>query len=197
MSSLCPESSLPQLISQEPASAVPDAKSLAERFARLENRFDSLERVVFATAKISAIDAERRVQQAEEQLRESRQLFLKGFIAEGRWRQDEFTANLLRRELDFLKTTSQQRKAVIELEVLQAEKDLRLAEDQLNYTQNLATRGFASMDQVRENERFVTDSKGRLELARDKLKAAEELEAVANDQAPGQPNKDSPQTLKK
>ena len=169
----------------------------ADRMSRLEGRMESLERVVFATAKISAIEAERRLKLAEEQLRESRQLFLKGFIAEGRWRQDEFSVDLLRRELDFLKTTSKQRKSVIEIEVLQAEKDLKLAEDQLNYTQNLATRGFASIDQVRENERFVSDSKSRLELAREKLKAAEELEAIANDTPPELPKKELPEASKK
>jgi hypothetical protein len=190
-----PPASLVQAKTQEPDTAA--TKSMADRFARLESRFESLERVVFATAKISAIEAERRLKQAEEQLRESRQLFLKGFIAEGRWRQDEFSVDLLRRELEFLKTTSKQRKSVIEIEVLQAEKDLQLAEEQLNYTQNLATRGFASVDQVRENERFVSDSKSRLDLARDKLKAAEELEAIANDKPPEPPSKELPPTPKK
>ncbi len=168
---------------QPDISPVPNAEiptnSWETRFQRLEARLDALERVVFATAKISVVEAERRLQDAEAQLRESRQLFLKGIIAEGRWRQDEFMVELLRRERDFLLDTTRQRKGLMEMELLQAENNLRIAEDQLNFLQNLANRGFATIDQIRETERYVADSKARLTLARERLQAAEELEAIS------------------
>jgi hypothetical protein len=166
--------------------------SVEERLTRLESRIDALERIVFATAKISAMEADRRVQEAEAQRRESRQLFLKGIIAEGRYRQDEFMVELLRRERDFLLDTARQRKNVMEMELLQAENNLRIAEDQLIFLQTLGNRGFSTIDQVRETERYVIESKARLALAKEKLQAAEELDAITNNRPPPPPHTNAP-----
>ncbi len=162
------------------ANATPVQVDLSARVEHLESRVALLEKILFATSTLSVFEAERRLKDAELQLKERRDLFLKGRLADSVWRQDQLQVDILKRELAIAHTAYAQKSNLMEIEVLQAKQNLANAESRLTRSQNLANRGYATLTQVQQDQRLVELQRLQLETAQLKLKAAEEMESLEN-----------------
>lgn len=151
---------------------------LAPRVEKLEKRVQLLEQIVFSSAKLSTMQAERQVDEATIRLNHSQALHARGMINDLELQQDRFRLKESRKALELSIAESRQNELVGELEVLDAEQRLRQVEQRLNYTETLASRGYASQYTVDSIKRLLDAAKQRLANAKTKLEAARQLEAI-------------------
>ncbi|MEZ6096905.1 MAG: hypothetical protein R3C03_22240 [Pirellulaceae bacterium] len=159
-----------------------ESTDLKQRVELLEKKLESLEQIVFATSQLTVYESERRLKDAEFQLRERRELFLKGMLDEYVYQQDQLRVEILKQELQIAHSARLQRSNVMQIECLQAKSQLLQAEDQLARSRQLAQRGYATIDQVHNDEQWVELAKRQLALAEKKLNAVKQL--ATEDQKP-------------
>ncbi len=174
-----------------------DNTDLMARVIHLETRIEALERIVFATSQLTVYESQRRLKEAEQMLRDRRELFLKGLLAESAWRQDQLQVEILKRELSMAQAASIQKENVFEIEVLQARQRLSDAKLQFERSQTLVNRGFATQTQLERDSRLVTLSQQQLNLAEQKLNAARDLESIKGSNPSDLPPAPIPPTIDK
>ncbi|MGI9518857.1 MAG: hypothetical protein ACR2NP_17515 [Pirellulaceae bacterium] len=151
-------------------------QDLAERVATLENRVAHLERLLFTTTQLSEYEARRRLAEAKIRKRESERLHLRGHLSIAQVEYDRFVVQRAERELDMALAREGQFRIAAEIDVLQAEYDVRLARQQLRFNEEKLGRGFVTADQVAHNERQVTEAERLLAAAQEKLAAIQNAE---------------------
>ena len=128
---------------------------LVVRVDKLEQRVALLEKIIFSSAKLSTMQAQRQLEEAKSQLKNSQALQARGMITELQLQQDKFRLEEAQKSLELSSTEFRQNELVGELEVLEAEQRLRQAKQQLQYSEKLASRGFATQTQVEGDRRQV------------------------------------------
>ena len=152
--------------------------TLNSRVTSLEQRVDTLEGLIFSTAKLTVARAERHLLEAKARFQDSKELFNRGLISQARYNNDRFIYQQAQQEMKLAQAENDQRSISNKLELHKATQRLKEAEHNLKFTKDLQFKGYASKDQVNQARRDVQISKQELSLAEAKLKAAEELEAV-------------------
>ena len=165
---------------QDPNDSKPEAKpaaakDLTARIDQLESRMRKLEEIVFASNAISVYDAERLVADAERRLKDSRRLLSRGYITQSQYEQDQFAVEIARKELELARAESDGRALATRIDVRQAERNVTLAEENLEYTQKLADRGFVPKSAVESVRQDVVRAKRKLDLAKRKLELSDDL----------------------
>ncbi len=152
--------------------------SNTERIEQLEKRVTILEKILFSTAKLDTQRAERLLADRLARLKDSRRLFASGLITEFELQQDQRQVEEARREMELATTESRQNQLVSELELIEAERNLKFATEQLEYRRRMSSRGFATKGEVERLEKMVELADRKLKHAKTKLEAARELEAL-------------------
>lgn len=165
---------------QDPAPPPPNS----ERVAQLEQRLDALEQILFATSQLDLRTARRRLDEARQQLQGTRELFLRGLIADAQLEQDRFAVLIAEKELELAACPPDHRRLVSGLELLDSQRRLELARRNLSHTGNLNRRGFASLTQIDAAAAEVSLAEKAVETAEAKAAAAEKLEAIQPPSAP-------------
>lgn len=150
------------------------------RVEKLEQRVDRLEEILFNTVRLTVFDAERKLAEAEQRLENSQSLFIKGFITDQQLQQDRYRVERAKQELKLAKSERGGRKISMEIEVMEAKRNLEVASQRLEFTERLAKRGFSSLTDVQNQRERVTLMQKELELANQRLKAVEELSESRN-----------------
>ena len=164
---------------------VPQAENesaLADRVQELEQRVQHLERLIFSTAQLTVYDAQRRLTDAETQLGQSRRLFLRGMLDRTRVDYDAFVVERARRELQLAEARDGQFEISAGIELMQAEFNLRVAEQQLEFSRGLLAKGFVSEQQIRREELAVDRARLALDLASQKMDAIRSTSANSTDE---------------
>ena len=149
-----------------------------DRIDRLEKRVAILEKILFSSVKLETKRAERLLADRKARLKNSRKLFARGLITEFQLQQDRMQVEEAERELALATAQSNQKRLASELEVLDAEQRLKVAIKELEFSQNLARRGFATKTEVERLERLVDEATQNLEHVKIKLDAANEFESM-------------------
>ena len=158
----------------------PVKPELESRVEKLELRIEILEKILFSSAKLTNMQAQRQLDEAQAHLKNSQALFARGMITELQLQQDRYRMQEAQKALEFANADSRQHELVGELEVLEAEQRLRQVQQQLLYTETLASRGFSSQTRVDSIKKLVDIATQELENSKIKLDAAKELEALKN-----------------
>ena len=156
----------------------PNDDDLVRQVAQLEQRVEKLERILFSTAKLSVTQAERRLAEMEHILKNSENLFARGYINAMQVQQDRFNVQQAKQELRLAKAERRQNTLVGELDVLGAEQNLIEAKQRLEFTRDLARREFASSWEVERAKLNVDTAERVLKNAQEKLKASEQLDSL-------------------
>jgi multidrug resistance efflux pump len=151
---------------------------LKPRLEKLETRVTELEKILFMTSSMSLFEAERRLDDARWNLRESKQLLMQGMITQHQFQLEQLSVRQLERELEFAKSPAGQQIAISELEIIAAERRLAQAQYQLHGTEQIAGRGYGSNKQVERDREFVDIATRNLEAAKAKLEATRRLQAI-------------------
>lgn len=152
----------------------------ADRLKALEQRVDSLESILFATRQIELRDARRRLQRARQQLVDSRALFNQGILADSQLEQDRFEVLIAEQELELASQPGLSRVLVSGLDLLDAQRRLENARQNLRYSQTLNDRGYGSLTQVRNAEEELDAATEAVRLAEQQAAAARDLDAAAD-----------------
>lgn len=155
-----------------------DNQKLKNRVEMLEKRIEQMERVVFSTAKLSVMQAERRLTEAEENLRNSKLLYAKGFANEFQLQRSQFDVEEAVQQLSLAKSENRQKEIASNLEFIQLERNLKDAQAQLNYKKSLYERGYSSQAEIDRLQRRVDEMERAVANAKMKLDAAKRLEAL-------------------
>ena len=155
---------------------------LSERVSDLESRVAQLENILFATSKLQESQAVRRVEQARQKLTEQKKLYAKGFITQLQVTNAELELQQAKRELELAKLESNTRCKVAQIEVVEAKRDFEFAKENLQHQQLLASRGFASRQEVKFAEDRLSEAEKQLVIANTKLVAAEKLKGESKDE---------------
>jgi hypothetical protein len=151
---------------------------LNSRVEKLEARVAELERILFMTSKMTAFEAERRLEEARLRLRDSRALLVQGLITQFQFQQDEFNVQRMQRELELAQSPDNQRQVVGSLELFAAERRLAEARANLAFTEQLAGRGYATTKHLGRERQQVEFAEKELNLAREKANAATKLQGL-------------------
>lgn len=149
--------------------------ALERRVELLESRVQKLESILFTAAQLSVYEAKQELATATERFENSRKLHLKGFITASQLQQDRFLVDQARRQFELAQTHDNQQSIIGEIDILEAKRNLQLAEDELEHSKRLFDRGFVSGRQVEAAKSATIQLRKRLELAESKAKAAKEL----------------------
>ena len=163
---------------QEDQAAAKAKTELADRIDLLEKRTELLEQILFSSVKLETTRAQRALEDRKAQLRNSKKLFAKGLVTRFQLEQEQLRVNTAQRELQLASSTTNQRQLVCELELLEAQRQLKVANEELTYQRTLARRGFASQLEVEGVERWVDEATQVLNQAKVKLEAAKKFEAL-------------------
>lgn len=169
----------------------PQALDWVQRVELLERRMNEMEQILLTTSQITALEAERRLRDAKTRLADSRKLFLQGQVAEIEFQNDRFEVDRLTRELELSRGTNTRHQMMSQIEIANAEQQLFAARQDLEQTETLVRRGYASATQIDRDREFVDLATRRLELAKQRLEAAKRLDELNRKQpsAPAEPPK--------
>lgn len=155
---------------------------LNQRVADLESRVNQLENVLFATSKLEDSQAQRRLDRANQLLKEKRKLYVRGFITQLQVTNAELEVQQAKRELELAKLESNTRCKVAEIEVVEAKRNLEFASQQLDHQRLLAQRGYASQQEIKSAEDALSAAEKKLVIANTKLEAARKLDSQSTEQ---------------
>ena len=144
---------------------------LRTKIESLEQRIKKLENIIYSTSQLSSMEAERRLNNARTTLEHSRQLRKKGYINDAQFKNDQFAVQQAEQELKLAKAADSSAKQGAELDVINAEQALTLAQRELEYIEKLESRGFSTQFDVQRCERKVRVKQRALELAKQKFAA--------------------------
>ncbi len=162
-----------------------DDDLLVKRVNLLEQRVQKLESILFATSQLSVIEAKQEFDQAKLRLDQSRKLHLRGFLTAAQLESDRFLVQQAERQLDLAKAEGGQREIINQIDMLEAKRNLQVAEENLAHTQQLFDRGYVSERQVQAAEDDLLRFKKQLDLAESKARAAIELLKLGQEKSPG------------
>lgn len=163
------------LARQEPATEpLPQPTQLQQ----VERRLDALEEILFATSQLDVRAARRRLDEARQQLEGTRELFLRGLVADVQLEQDRFAVLIAEKELQLAACPPDHRRLVSGLELLDSQRRLELARSNLSHTETLNRRGFASLTQIDAAREEVSLAEQAVTAAEQKAAAAEKLDAL-------------------
>jgi len=143
------------------------APDLAKRITELEKRVAKLERLLLvdALASTSTVsEAEAKLVAAEERLQYSQRLHGKGYVSKTDLDADRAGVLKARRQLELAKAAQDDITKVLEIEVLEAEHNLAVATQRLEYTERLAAKNYATEAAVKAEK--LTVEKAFKELVR-------------------------------
>lgn len=166
---------------QDPPAAQPgDVRpgDLNERVEQLESRIAILEKLLFSSVRLEKNRAQRLLNDRKNRLKNSRALYAQGMITEFELQQDRMQVDEAQQELELAIAESRQNQLASELDLLEAERKLKVAADQLTYRRNMARRGYASKAEVQQLEQALDQAKLELENAKLKLESAKKLESL-------------------
>ncbi len=156
----------------------PQAADWMQRVEMLERRMYEMEQILLTTSQITALEAERRLRDAKARLADSRELFLRGQVAEIEFQNDRFEVDRLTRELELTRGTNARHQAMSQIEIANAEQQLFAAQQDLEQTETLVRRGYASATQIDRDREYVDLATRRLELSKQRLDAAKKLDEL-------------------
>jgi len=142
-----------------------------QRIKLLEARMERLEKIVFATSKLSVYEAVRQLAESKLRLKNSERLFFRGFLADIDLQQDRFVVDRAQRELELAQSSINGRVLATEIDVMQAEQALRRAQASLEQSENYARRGFATQTTIENGKTQVEVAKRQLDIAKKRLEA--------------------------
>ena len=137
----------------------------------MELRLERLEKIVFATSKLSVMEAERRLTRAQQRFDNNEKLLIRGFITERQFAEDRFNLQLAFRERELARNASNSRRISMKIDVLRAENRLRVAKDNFERNSRLRNRGYSSLSDVESARKEVTLAERSLEVAKMRLDA--------------------------
>ena len=155
---------------------------LKQRVSDLESRVTELENVLFATSKLEASQAQRRLERANQLLKETRKLYVRGFVTQLQVTDAELEVQQAKRELELARLESDSRCKVAEIEVVEAKRNLQFATEQLEHQRLLAQRGYASQQEIKSAEDALSAAEKKLVIANTKLEAARKLDSQSIDE---------------
>ncbi len=158
---------------QEPSDALPIADSDKQRIIDLEARVQRLENLLFASARLSVYDAQRRLAVASREREQNQRLFYRGLLASIEIERSYYEVARARCELELARATSGHRRWSTEIEVLEAEFELKFALDALERNREYAGRGLVTEYQLKQNTESVERAEKALAFAKQKLEALE------------------------
>ncbi len=172
-------------VHKEPAEGIAPVQNSDQsdpRINELERRVARLENLLFNAVRLAEFDAERRLADAQTRLDNSERLFLQGFITDAQVAQDRFVFDRAIRELQLAQSNYSGRQIACEIEVMQAKRNLELAQQQLEFSERLNLRGYSSLDRIQSEQRRVDTLTLELDQAQAKLRAVNELLQVEPEQ---------------
>ncbi len=143
--------------------------TLEDRVKDLEDRIANLEQSMFATATLSVMDAERRLDQAKTAVRESQKLHNRGILNTSRLDQDRFELERAQRELELAKSSTGGRRISLEIRIMEATQQVAMAQESLSFSNRLLTKGYISKNEVNSLERGLERAEKALQFAKDRL----------------------------
>ena len=170
------------LVDSQSASAQDVA--LTERLEQLEKRTQLLENLLFSSVKLETARARRALEDRQASLKHSKTLFAKGLINESLLQQDRYRVREAELELEIATNPYNQRQSGCQLNVINAKRKLKIAEDELAYQTLLASKGYVSQTRIGVMTRSVDEATQTLEYAEAKLRAAKQLDEVDADSIP-------------
>ncbi len=144
---------------------------LDTRIAELESRVERLEGLLFSTVQLSVYDAQRSLEAAQRQLEQNKRLYFRGHLAAIEIDRSRYDVDRARLELELARATSGHRRISANIDIMEAEFQLKQAKERLRFDENVASRGFVSEHQLQRNRQQVDRATKALQLARDKLAA--------------------------
>ncbi|MEM7456929.1 MAG: hypothetical protein AAF456_21475 [Planctomycetota bacterium] len=155
-----------------------DSGSLEQRVDVLEQRVEQLESILFATAQLNVNQAERRVVEMRELVRETERLHARGFTTTVQLQNDRFLLEQAVLELRLAHAGNNNRFIACQLAVAGAENNLRLAVERLRLSEEQAVRGFIPPEHVQRDRYDVQLLEMELEVARKRLESIEILNSI-------------------
>ena len=147
---------------------------LPKRVAQLEKKVAGLERLLLARSPSSAdnvTEAAAKLAAAEHELRYTRQLHEKGYVTETQLHADGLAVAMARAALERAKAAHSDVEKILDIEVLEAEHNLSVATERLEFTERLAAKGYAGEDQLKAGRFKVEKARKELQRAEARLEA--------------------------
>jgi multidrug resistance efflux pump len=159
---------------QPPASAQDlhqELEAANQRVTALEARIGKLEGLMYASMQLSVYDAKRRMAAAVTELEQNRRLYNRGLLLSIELERSQYEVDRARRELELARCESGHHHYSAQIDLLDAEFELKLANDHLERNREAAARGLVTTWQLEKGVEAVDRAKKSLEFARQKLEA--------------------------
>lgn len=153
-----------------------ELESANQRVAALEARIGKLEDLMYASMQLSVYDAKRRMAAAVAELEQNRRLYNRGLLLSIELERSQYEVDRARRELELARCESGHHHYSAQIDLLDAEFELKLANDHLERNREAAARGLVTTWQLEKGVEAVERAKKSLEFARQKLDALGPLE---------------------
>ena len=153
-------------------------EKLQQRIKKLEQRLALIERVLFSTSKLDTTRAERELAEAKLKLKNSQSLHARGYVSQLQLEYDQVEVDRAQRELELATSTINLKQKASELDVLEAEYQLKVARDRLDTRTSLSRKGYVTREQVVQCQKAVEVAEQKLQHAKEKLKVATQLDAL-------------------
>lgn len=165
---------------QEKLEVNQEKDQLSSRVETLEKRTELLEQILFSAVKLETSRAQRALDDRQDQLRNSKSLFAKGMITRFQLEQEQLRLQRAQVEFKLASSPANQRQLVSELELIESQRRLKAATEDLQYRRRLLQRGYTTQTEVAAVARWVDQATLALEQAKVKLEAAKEFDAIQN-----------------
>ena len=176
-----------------------EPESASKRIAELEERVSQLEELMYASMQLSVYDARRRMATAIAELEQNRRLFNRGLLLAIELERSQYEVDRARRELELARCQSGHHHYSAQIDLLDAEFELKLARDIHERNLDAAARGMVTTWQLEKGAEAVERAEKSLEFSRQKLEALGPLEppgeSKSTDQKPADkelPKQDDP-----
>lgn len=150
---------------------------LEKRVLALETRLGELESLLFSASQLTIYNAERQLEDKTERLEQSERLYLKGLLQKSRFDFDRFLVSRAQLELALATATDGHYQIVCEIDVLQAQFNLDVAQQSVEYNRRSLLKGYTSRDKMQRLENVVVEAKKTLQIAQQKLDAIKAAQA--------------------
>lgn len=160
--------------------------SANKRVAELEERVSKLEELMYASMQLSVYDAKRRLATAIGELEQNRRLFNRGLLIAIELERSQYEVDRARRELQLARCQSGHHHYSAQIDLLDAEFELKLARDIHERNLDAAARGMVTTWQLEKGAEAVERAKKSLEFSRQKLEALGPFEPPAEPEPTGE-----------
>ncbi len=142
---------------------------LEKRVLALETRLGQLESLLFSASQLTIYNAKRQLENSTERLEQSERLYLKGRLQKSRFDFDRFLVDRAKLELALATATDGHYQIVCEIDVLQAQFNLDVAQQSVEYNRRSLLKGYTSRDKMQRLENVVAEAEKTLQIAQKKL----------------------------